>query len=116
MEEKNDITRLKEEADIGQVVDALGLQKWKKGSTFYILCPFPDHDDHHPNNCYYKDGWNNVYCKACCRAMKAIDLIMAVTNKTSYGNSKEGHPGTMQTNTVGERKRILLRFPEKKLH
>lgn len=110
MEEKNDITRLKEEADIGQVVDALGLQKWKKGSAFFILCPFPDHDDQHPDNCYYKDGWNNVYCNACGRAMNAVDLIMVVTNKT-YGEAAdflwelEGRPSWYYADQHSRRKK-----------
>lgn len=75
----NDYRRLKEEADIQTVVDQLGMQVWQKGSAYFVLCPLPGHDDHHPTNCYFKRGWNNLYCNTCGKAINAIDLIMYVT-------------------------------------
>ena len=72
----NDISRLKEEADIAMVVAYLGIPTYKRGSATFLLCPNPEHDDHKPTNCYYKDGWNNVYCRACGCSTNAINLIM----------------------------------------
>lgn len=77
----NDISRLKEEADIAMVVAYLGIPTYKRGSATFLLCPNPEHDDHKPTNCYYKDGWNNVYCRACGCSTNAINLIMQETGK-----------------------------------
>ena len=41
----NNFARLKDEADIGEVVDYLGLHVTPKGSARFILCPNPAHDD-----------------------------------------------------------------------
>lgn len=73
---KNDIRRLKNEADIATVIQFCGIPVSRKGSANFIPCPLPKHDDLHPTNCYYKDGWNNVYCTACGATVMAIDLIM----------------------------------------
>ena len=76
MSDRDKIERLKDEADIGDVVNYLGLEIKKMGSAYFILCPHPQHEDTHATNCYYKDGWNNVYCRACGHAINAIDLII----------------------------------------
>lgn len=86
--EKNEYARLKAEANIAVVVDYLGIQKWKRGNAYFILCPFPDHEDSHATNCYYKEDWNNVYCRACGRSMNAIDLIMNTTG-ASFGEAAD---------------------------
>lgn len=86
--EKNDFRRLKDEADIESVVDYLGLETTRRGSAFFILCPIPVHEDHKATNCYFKAGWNNVYCKACGKATNAIDLIM-YTLGCSYGEAAD---------------------------
>lgn len=83
---KNDYARLKEEADIETVVEYLGLETHRKGSAFFITCPLPGHRDEHPTNCYFKSGWNNVYCNVCGESINAIDLIM-LTKDVSYGEA-----------------------------
>lgn len=84
----NDFQRLKDEADIAQVVESLGIPVTRKGANNFIACPLPDHDDSHATNCYYKDGWNNVYCEVCKKAIKAPDLIMYETGM-SYGEAMD---------------------------
>lgn len=85
---KNDYARLKKEADIAQVVQWLGLEVNKKGSAFFIHCPLPDHNDQHATNCYFREGWNNIYCTVCCKAVNAIDLIMLETGM-EYGEAAD---------------------------
>ena len=86
MKKKKNYKELKERCDISKVVSALNLQTVKKGDAFFIQCPSPSHHDTHITNCYFKEGWNNVYCMACNTAIKAIDLIMYTTG-WSYGDS-----------------------------
>ena len=85
---KNDYARLKQEADIGAVIQYLGLEVHQKGSAYFIQCPLPEHNDQHPTNCYFKEGWNNVYCNVCNKAVNAIDLIMLVTGM-DYGEAAD---------------------------
>lgn len=100
----NDFDRLKKEANIDDVVDYLGIQKHIKGNTTFILCPLPAHNDKHATNCYYKTGWNNLYCETCGRSIKAIDFIM-YENNCSYGEAAdilwniEGQPDWYHDNT-----------------
>ena len=84
----NNFRRLKEEANIDTVVHFLGLRPIRKGTAFFIRCPLPEHPDTHPTNCYYKKGWNNVYCCVCNKAINAIDLIM-YTEGCSYGEAAD---------------------------
>lgn len=84
----NDISRLKEEADIEQVINHLGLPVYRKGSAKFILCPLPGHDDKHPTNCYFKSGWNSCYCSVCHKSIQAIDLIMYTTG-LDYGHAAD---------------------------
>lgn len=75
--QKNNISRLKEEADIAAVVDYCGLRRGRSmGNTHFVECPNPEHDDRNPTNAYYRDGWNTVFCTTCCRNMGAIDILM----------------------------------------
>jgi DNA primase len=71
-----DIDELREDADIEAVVDALGLETFPSGSNIFLYCPNPDHNDRHPTNCYFKRGWNHVYCTVCGKTFNAIDIIM----------------------------------------
>lgn len=69
--------RLKEEADISRVVDYCGIQRGRRiGSAQFVTCPNPEHDDRHPTNAYYRDGWNTIFCTTCNKNMEAIDIIM----------------------------------------
>lgn len=83
---KNDIYRLKEEADISNVLSYLGTPVVQKGSAYFLRCPQPDHDDARATNCYFRQGWNNVYCQACGKATNAIDLIMYMQS-CDYGTA-----------------------------
>lgn len=74
----NDYKRLKDEANIDEVVDYLGLTKQGSASITKILCPI--HEDHNPTM-YYKKGWSSCYCPACAKSLSAPDLIMAYTGK-----------------------------------
>lgn len=74
----NDYKRLKEEANIDEVVNYLGLSKIA-GPITRILCPM--HNDHSPTM-YYKKGWHQTYCPACAKGMSAPDLISAYTGKS----------------------------------
>lgn len=74
---KNDIRRLKEEADIRTVVDYCGLRYGrKKGPAQFVECPNPAHSDEHPTNAYFKEHWNTIYCTTCGKNMGAIDILM----------------------------------------
>ena len=86
--EQNNYTRLKQEADIERVVHYLGMQVTRRGSAFFVLCPLSQHTDHHATNCYFKSGWNNLYCSTCGVAINAIDLIMYVNN-VDYGKAAD---------------------------
>ena len=85
---KNEYARLKEEADIARVVQYLGIEVSKKGSAYFIHCPLPEHNDQHATNCYFREGWNNVYCTVCCKAVNAIDLIILETGM-DYGEAAD---------------------------
>lgn len=84
----NNYQRLKEEADIAMVVNSLQIPATRRGSAWFIPCPNPGHSDEHATNCYYKDGWNNVYCCACGKSFQAIDLIM-YTLGCDYGEAAD---------------------------
>lgn len=85
---KNNYAQLKNEADIEQVVHYLGLPVFRKGAAFFIHCPIPGHNDEHPSNCYFKQGWSNVFCMACNQSINAIDLIMFVSG-VSFGEAAD---------------------------
>lgn len=85
---KNDINRLKDEADIQAVIEHLGIEQKSRGSAIFILCPLPAHNDTHATNCYYKPGWNHVFCQACGTVINAIDLII-YTKGISYGEAAD---------------------------
>lgn len=85
---KNNIQRLKDEADIASVISYLGIPTFHKGASTFILCPRPEHKDEHPTNCYYKEGWNNVLCRVCNTSINAIDLIINTTGK-GYGEAAD---------------------------
>lgn len=76
MSTKNDYRRLKDEADIASVIAYLNIPVKKMGCNYFIPCPHPDHADQHPTNCYFRDGWNNVFCTVCGKATRALDIIM----------------------------------------
>lgn len=84
----NDFERLKNEADIEDVVNYLGMDVHHKGSAYFVLCPIPAHNDKHPTNCYFKKGWNSLYCTVCAKSIKAIDLIMYESH-CSYGEAAD---------------------------
>lgn len=85
---KNNYVRLKEEADIETVISYLQIPVTKKGCNYFIPCPNPDHADKHATNCYFKSGWNNVYCYACGSHIQAIDIIMW-TLHCDYGEAAD---------------------------
>ena len=85
----NDFRRLKKEADISRVVEFCGIQTGRKiGNAQFVICPNPQHDDHHPTNAYYRDGWNTIYCTTCGKNMGAIDVIMWTTGM-NYGEAAD---------------------------
>lgn len=84
----NDFRKLKEEADIEEVVNYLGIETYPRGDAIFIHCPSPQHKDKHATNCYFKHGWNNVYCWSCCKQFQAIDLIMYESG-CDYGTAAE---------------------------
>ncbi len=109
---KNNYARLKQEADIEAVVNYLGIPVRRKGTSFFLLCPHPGHMDRHATNCYFKPGWNNLYCTACSTAINAIDLII-YTLGVEYGQAAdilwelEGRPNWYYTSRT-ERKKELF--------
>lgn len=70
------VERLKEEADIEDIIERFGIETYPKGSNIYLYCPNPAHCDTHPTNCYYKKGWNSVYCAACDQSFSAVDFLI----------------------------------------
>ena len=115
----NNYQRLKEEADIALVVDSLQIPVTRRGSAWFLPCPNPAHTDEHATNCYYKDGWNNVYCCACGKSFQAIDLIM-FTLGCDYGEAAdylwdlEGRP-SWYYNRNKKKERFVLSREEAKL-
>lgn len=109
---KNNYARLKQEADIEAVVNYLGIPVRRKGTSCFLLCPLPGHMDRHATNCYFKPGWNNLYCTACGTAINAIDLII-YTLGVEYGQAAdilwelEGRPDWYYTSRT-ERKKELF--------
>lgn len=75
-----DIEKLKENADIMNVLDDLGIEYKLYGNNYFLHCPNPDHIDNHPTNCYFKRDWNDVYCTVCGRSYSAIDCILFERN------------------------------------
>lgn len=106
---KNNYARLKQEADIEAVVNYLGIAVRRKGSSCFVLCPLPNHADRHATNCYFKPGWNNLYCTACGTAINAIDLII-YTLGVEYGQAAgilwelEGRPDWYYTSRLEKKK------------
>lgn len=85
----NDFRRLKEEADIRSVVDYCGIQKGRRiGGAQFVVCPNPEHEDTHPTNAYYRDGWNTIFCTTCNKNMGPIDIIMWTMGYT-YGQAAD---------------------------
>jgi hypothetical protein len=84
----NDFRRLKQEADIASVIDALGIPVSKKGSASFIHCPNPGHNDHHATNAFFYKVKNHVYCAVCGKRFYAIDIIMWQTGR-NYGDAAD---------------------------
>lgn len=109
----NNYHRLREEANIAMVVDHLQIPVTRRGSNFFILCPLPEHNDTRPTNCYFKDGWNKLYCWACGKSINAINLIM-LTKGCSYGEAAdtlwniEGCPDWYYANRNSKKKTFSL--------
>ena len=88
-QQKNNYRKLKEEADIRAVIDYCGIQRGKRvGSANFVQCPNPNHDDKHPTNAYYREGWNTIFCATCNKNMSPIDIIMW-TRGLSYGDAAD---------------------------
>jgi hypothetical protein len=75
-----ELQRLKEEANIEDVCNYMGVKIYPKNIYKFISCPLPEHNDKHPSNCYFKKGDNFLYCTVCCKKINAIDLIMNVSH------------------------------------
>lgn len=118
----NNYRRLKEEADIRSVVDYCGIEKGKRiGSAQFVKCPNPEHEDQHPTNAYYRDGWNTIYCTTCNRNYGPIDIIMWTMN-LSYGEAAdllwelEGKPDWYYEKRVSEtEKQFSISYSEMEL-
>lgn len=113
MSNKNDYRRLKEEADIRSVVDYCGIEKGRRiGSAQFVKCPNPNHEDSHPTNAYYRDGWNTIYCTTCNKNMGPIDIIMW-TMGMSYGEAAdalwelEGEPDWYYADRNADSKKVF---------
>ena len=115
-----DIKRLKAEADIGSVVNYLGIKVTQKGSANFILCPLPEHQDKHATNCYYKKGDNYLYCSTCGKPIQAIDLIM-YHNGVDFKEAAdilweiEGRPDWYKTTASSKKQRFSLSASEGQL-
>ena len=109
---KNNYARLKQEADIEAVVNYLGIPVRRKGTSCFLLCPLPGHTDRHATNCYFKPGWNNLYCTACGEAINAIDLII-YTLHVEYGQAAdilwelEGRPDWYYTSRIVQKEELF---------
>lgn len=75
-----DIRKLNERADMLQICDELNIPYKRRGVTYYVHCPLPDHTDVHATNCFFKEGDSFMYCAVCQKAINAIDLIMYTEN------------------------------------
>ncbi len=86
---RNDYRRLKAEADIRAVVEYCGIRFGKRsGNAQFVACPNPEHDDQHPTNAYFRDGWNTVFCTTCNKNMGPIDILMW-NQGISYGEAAD---------------------------
>lgn len=72
--------KLKENADIMNVLDDLNIEYIQRGDNYFLYCPNPDHIDNHPTNCYFKRDRNNIYCTVCNKSYSAIDCILFECN------------------------------------
>ena len=77
------VNEMVDRTDIGYVANALGIPLTKRGSTYFCLCPLPDHQDTHATNCFFREGDNYLYCMVCRKNIDAIDLIR-YTKKISF--------------------------------
>lgn len=71
---------LNERADMLELCQELGIETKKRGRTYYVHCPLPDHEDVHATNCFFKEGDSFMYCAVCQKAISGIDLIMYTEN------------------------------------
>ena len=113
---KNNYARLKQEADIETVVNYLGIPVRRKGTSCFLLCPLPQHADRHATNCYFKPGWNNLYCNKYNERnrdmMKQIPWNMGKL-PIFCGNWRDGPTGI--TLPGWRRKKKYFIYPRKKL-
>lgn len=110
---KNDFRRLKENADIRAVIEYCGIRRGRRvGTANFVQCPNPKHDDKHPTNAYYRDGWNTIYCTTCHKNMNPIDIIMW-TRGISYGEAAdalwelEGRPDWYYADRTQEKEEVF---------
>ncbi len=75
---------LVDQADIKYVAESLGIEIIHRGSSYFCLCPLPEHQDEHATNCFFKDGDNYMHCMVCHKNVDAIDLIRYTTNCSFY--------------------------------
>ena len=81
-----DFRRLKQEANILDVLHALGYSEGgdgpksikRMGQNYFVHCPVPSHNDAHMS-CRCKQGWPNLLCESCRTSTYGIDLIMYET-------------------------------------
>lgn len=70
-EDKN---RLLEEVPVINVIEYLGIDTKRIGSSLSILCPRPDHNDQHFGSCMLRHG--KLICFVCHKQINSINLLM----------------------------------------
>lgn len=69
-----DVANLIKEVPVLEIVDYLGIEKKRFGSTVSILCPSPDHNDRHFGSC--KQRGNHFICFACGKKISSLDILL----------------------------------------
>lgn len=122
-----DFRRLKREADILEVLYALGYSEGgdgpksikRMGANYFIHCPVPTHNDAHMS-CRCKKGWPNLLCESCRESTYGIDLIMYETGASELEAADrlweiEGRPDWYKSSGKKGENRFTLSWREQNL-
>lgn len=83
---KYKLDELKDAADIVSVAESIGLQMKKRGSRYSILCPNPEHQDHHFGNCVLtRKGFKCYSCGAHGDVFDLVSDALNVSKREAYG-------------------------------
>lgn len=77
MEDRAEKLRRLKDVPISSIVSYLGMETKAAGSTIFVHCPSPEHNDKKPS-AYFKTGDRSIWCNVCHQQFGAIDTIIGV--------------------------------------